>query len=390
MSSKVNTFSLLIAGDIMPAPHNMHLFENGNINELFGEDIVQLFRSADYSIANLEGCLTTTNEVQPKSGPVIKATPSSITAISNLGLTAVALANNHITDANQRGLHDTIEVLASSNVDYVGVGTVSQMKSHLVVPISNGKTICVYNVSEIFFNEPEGDNWGANIYDEYLVCKEVEALKKRHDYVVVIFHAGSEYFRYPTPDVKRKCHRLVDSGADVITTQHTHCIGCEEFYNGSYILYGQGNFCFGLHKSKERQKFTQQGILLQITFEENGIRVSKILTTLIDNSYVRKDAGQNFSEFDKRSAEVKSGKDYSNELTDCKTQEIAEKYIGYYRNDGFVNKILRKFFPKFYKNRIMNYTSHQLLAIYSTLAHSRRNEEMKLIFRSMINQKYNG
>lgn len=390
MNSNSNTFSLLIAGDIMPAPHNMQLFESGNIDELFGEDLIELFKGVDFSIANLEGCLTTTNEVQPKSGPVIKATPASITSISNLGLSAVALANNHITDANQKGLRDTIEVIKSADIDYIGVGTLDKMKSHIVVQMKNGKTICIYNVSETFFNEPESDNWGANIYDEYLVCKEIEALKRKHDYVIVIFHAGSEYFRYPTPDVKRKCHRMVDSGADLITTQHTHCIGCDEFYNGSYILYGQGNFCFGLHRSKERQNFTRQGILLKLTFDESGINISKIMTNLIDNTYVRKDFNQDFSEFDRRSEDVKRGKDYSEELTECKTLEIAEKYIGFYKGSSFINKVLRKFFPKYYRKRIMKYTTHQLLAIYSTLAHSRRNEEMKLIFKSMINQKNNG
>lgn len=34
------------------------------------------------------------------------------------------------------------------------------------------------------------------------------------------------------------------AGADIITAQHTHCNGCEEWYNGTYLLYGQGNFLF--------------------------------------------------------------------------------------------------------------------------------------------------
>ena len=37
---------------------------------------------------------------------------------------------------------------------------------------------------------------------------------------------------------------MVLCGADVVLTQHSHCIGCYEEYEGGHILYGQGNFHF--------------------------------------------------------------------------------------------------------------------------------------------------
>ncbi len=36
----------------------------------------------------------------------------------------------------------------------------------------------------------------------------------------------------------------MDKGADLVLCQHSHCIGCEEKYKDSTILYGQGNFLF--------------------------------------------------------------------------------------------------------------------------------------------------
>ena len=37
---------------------------------------------------------------------------------------------------------------------------------------------------------------------------------------------------------------MAKNGADVILCQHSHCIGCYEYYEGCHILYGQGNFHF--------------------------------------------------------------------------------------------------------------------------------------------------
>ena len=379
----MTNYRILVAGDIMPAEGNQDLFVTGNVTELFGDRIMSLFGEVDYSIANLEGVLTDTIEVQPKAGPIIKAPKESVALLKNLGLKACALANNHVTDANQIGISDTLSTLSDAYIDYVGVGKIGEMKTHITKTFGE-KSICIYNVSEIFFNLPDEDSIGANVYDEYVVCNEIRELKQKHDYLVVIFHAGSEYFRYPTPDVRRKCHRMVDSGADIITTQHTHCVGCEEYYKNAYILYGQGNFCFGRHKNKERQKITQKGILLELLFSEEGFSIKKHMTSIHDNRYVRLDDVQDFGDFEKRSDEVASGKSFEKELTECKYNEIAQTYLSAYRGANLYYRALRKFSPELYKKTILRYTKKQLLIIISTLGHDRRNEEMKLIFQYLL------
>ena len=37
---------------------------------------------------------------------------------------------------------------------------------------------------------------------------------------------------------------MVDKGANLVVLQHSHCVNCEEDYNGGKIIYGQGNFIF--------------------------------------------------------------------------------------------------------------------------------------------------
>ena len=114
------TSRIVIAGDIIPSGKNIPLFESGNACQVLGKTICDLFAKADFSIVNLEGALTDSNNEQEKAGPKIKAPVKSINGLKNLGVKAVALANNHVTDYGQQGFLDTIHTLFSAGIDYVG------------------------------------------------------------------------------------------------------------------------------------------------------------------------------------------------------------------------------------------------------------------------------
>ena len=60
-------------------------------------------------------------------------------------------------------------------------------------------------------------------------------------------------------------HKFADHGADLVVAQHTHCIGCKEEYNGSTLVYGQGNFLFD-HSSSE---FWKTSLLIELLFNED-------------------------------------------------------------------------------------------------------------------------
>ena len=58
----------------------------------------------------------------------------------------------------------------------------------------------------------------------------------------------------------------------MVICQHSHCIGCEEKYKNSQIIYGQGNFLFDMLDREE----WQSGLLLKLFFDiQNGISTEK-------------------------------------------------------------------------------------------------------------------
>lgn len=368
------TYRILIGGDLLPSGSNVPLFVEGNVEELFGEEILQLFSNSDFSIVNLEGPLTDSTNQQEKAGPVIKAPKACINGIQALGVKAVALANNHITDYGQQGYEDTINTLDHAKIRHIGSGTThGGVNSHYILNLGV-KNICIYNVSERFFNVPGKNTAGANLYDEYLVCNEIKELRKTCDYMIVMYHGGAEYFQYPTPVVRQRCHRMVDSGADFIVTQHTHCIGCEEHYKDSYILHGQGNFLFA--RQKMFPNLTKEGLLTEICFTDDDVCIVNHHLR-ISNDVIRYKSDWDLKGFKKRSTQLNDEEMILAKYRDLKVSEIMNKFLAAAQGSSLPNRFLRRFFPKYYLRQLShNYTRKQLLLNLCVIGQDRRNEDM--------------
>ena len=92
-------------------------------------------------------------------------------------------------------------------------------------------------------------------------------LKDECDYVIVLYHGGKEYYRYPSPILQKVCRKMCDKGADLVICQHSHCIGCREEYKGSEIVYGQGNFIF---VGTSNNEYWNNALLIELKLEDEA------------------------------------------------------------------------------------------------------------------------
>ena len=302
-----------------------------------------------------------------KTGPEIYAPTCTLKAVKALGIDCCMLANNHITDAGHQGAIDTLSTLDRAGILHLGAGKdIDSIVHYQVVKIGN-MDIGLYNVCETMYNQPTRRKAGAYIYDEYVVCKELEELKKWCDYLIVIYHGGAEKFRYPSPQTRKRFHRMVDSGADMILSQHTHCVGSEEYYKGAYLLYGQGNFLFRSFNNE----FTDTGLIIELVISENGYHVKKHLVNAVDDT-VRYDNTQDFSEFDMRSSRISDDEFLAEQYSKYCLQELPE-YLRAYKSRFWGRRLLRRFFPKLY-NRFLLSVAYDRKDLLFTL-HSLRSEQ---------------
>lgn len=379
----MSPIKIIVAGDLFPSEENYDLFKKGDIEALYGKEICQLFAQADFSIANLEGALTDSTKPQQKDGPGIKAPMETIVGIKALGLSAVALANNHITDYRQQGCKDTIQVVEQATIKHLGLVTLDKSSSNaksLSLEIK-GKRICIYNVSETFFNQPTQECYGANLYDEWIVCNEIKELKQTHDYLIVIYHGGAEYLPYPTPQTRTRFHRMADCGADFITAQHTHCIGCEEWYNGAYLLHGQGNFLFA--RQKMFPNITKQGLVTEISITEDGFEVKNHVVNINGNT-LEYDLNQDLTAFKERSLRVGDEAFIVEEYQKLKVGEIMRKYLVASKGGFPFRRIIKHLFPSVMRNPEQTYNFAEVLRNFNVLQGERRKEDMYYVWKYIL------
>ena len=256
---------ILIGSDIVPTKTTEPLFINGDIKTLFG-GVCELIKNADRTIVNLECALTESDNGIKKFGPCLKANPKCADTLKTLGVTDVMLSNNHVFDFGIQGLKDTIDNLERVGLPYAGIGENDTASRKPYVIKQEEKTIGVINVCEHEYSYALPDRMGANPFDPFLTMQDIRALKKEVDFVIVLYHGGKEHCRYPSPRLRNLCREMVLCGADVVITQHSHCIGCYEEYEGGHIVYGQGNFHFCW---ENRAETWYTSLLIQLDIDKN-------------------------------------------------------------------------------------------------------------------------
>ena len=234
---------MLLLGDISPTDVTAPLFKKEDVSGLFSNSL-SIFENKDFVFANLECAITESDGKIAKYGPHLKAPYETARVIKQVGIDCVGLSNNHVFDFGKKGMRDTLKALDDNGVLYTGFGDNYEDSRKNFVVEKDGEKITLIAVCEHEYSYALENRMGSRPYDEYDTMADIRKAKETSDRVVVIYHGGKEFCKYPSPRLHKLCCAMVKNGADVVLCQHSHCIGCYENYEGGHILYGQGNFHF--------------------------------------------------------------------------------------------------------------------------------------------------
>ncbi len=291
----------LVGADIVPTEANAQLFARGDAESLVGDELLQLLCASSHNVFNLESPLTDELSPIPKCGPNLAAPRSCVAGYQALNMNLLSLANNHIMDQGASGLFSTMKVLDSVGISHFGAGTCYEEACNTVTFGFAGNIVGVYACAEHEFSIAGEQTPGANPFDPLWSLDHVVTLAGKCDFTVVLYHGGKEHYRYPSPQLRRTCRRLVDKGADLVVCQHSHCIGCEEQYGDGTIVYGQGNFLFDLSDSE----LWQTGLLVRVS---GDLSISYVPVVKCGET-VRLAKGSEYAQiigdFERRSAEIR-------------------------------------------------------------------------------------
>ena len=299
---------ILIGSDVVPTVATDDLFVKGDIDALFGK-VCGLAKGMDKIIVNLECALTDGEDRIKKFGPNLKGSKEAVNGLKKLGVTEVLLSNNHVFDFGIKGIRDTMQALDDAGIPYTGVGendTDSRKPYYFEL---EGKRVGIVNVCEHEYTYALPNRIGANPFDPFITMQDIRETKKNCDYLIVCYHGGKEYCQYPSPRLYNLCHEMVLCGADVVLTQHSHCVGCYEQYEGGHIVYGQGNFNFVYSDLSSRNPLWLTSLLVELDIEDEiKIKFHPIVGTETGCDLAEgKEAAEIMAGFEKRNAELLDG-----------------------------------------------------------------------------------
>ena len=197
-------------------------FAMKNMREILLED--------DLTIVNFEGTLTESTHIpssKKNNDFLFSAPPEYVAMLSENGVEAVALDNNHTMDHGEDAYIETQTHLSNAGIVWSGGGEIGviEVKGIQIAMLSY---LCIDRYDQLWDTVPA----------------DIKAAKAMYPLVIVNFHWGNELMYYPTDNQIRMGRLAVDSGADLVLGHHSHRIQPIEQYKGVYICYSLGNFCF--------------------------------------------------------------------------------------------------------------------------------------------------
>ena len=244
-----------------------------------------LLTSGDLIFMNLENPISERDPVAKKTY-AFTSHPERLGWYFDVGFNLFSLSNNHIADADQPGIDDTLGHLERERAEsgrpawWAGASTdpdAAEAATTIEVP---GKDLKIAFFSTGFSPSPNVSKF----WSETLPARIREA-HASHDVVIVSVHAGKEYQHVPAPELAQRYRDWIDAGADLVIGHHPHVIRPVEAYNGGLILHSLGNHVFASRTVRHRKYDARlYGMLARVVIQDGRVAAAEIVPTWANNS----------------------------------------------------------------------------------------------------------
>lgn len=245
---------------------------SGNDYSYFFKNAKKYFEADDFTIINYEGCISDRGERTDKEF-AFRSDPDYVKILTDSSVEVANIANNHSRDYGEIAFEDTKKHLSEN-------GIINFAGKDIAVAEKNG--------IKVGFVGTNTQRYGGKAE----VIQNINLLKEQKvDLIIATFHWGEERADSPNEEQIDLAHTAIDNGADLVIGHHPHILQGIEKYNGKYILYSLGNFCFGGNKNpvdKDSMIFKQVFVLRdgEILDKENvSVIPCSISSTPTRNNY---------------------------------------------------------------------------------------------------------
>lgn len=247
----------------------------------------------DFRIINLETAITTSERYWPLKGINYRMHPRNTPCLSAAKIDACVLSNNHVLDWGYEGLAETLSTLKSYGIGSVGAGPDRvHAEAPLICDLPGKGRVVLYAFAHRSSGVPS--KWRAGVKRPGVallesldgagvtrLANDISARRQKGDLVVVSLHWGGNW-GYEIPSAQRRfAHELVDTaGVNIVHGHSSHHPKGIEFYHGSAIFYGCGDFLNDYEGIGEYDAFRDDLTLAYfLTFNPRAGRVIRVVMT---------------------------------------------------------------------------------------------------------------
>ena len=236
--------------------------------------VAQLFKQADYMVANMEFTVGT----KPYTGyPCFSAPPEIASAAKDAGIDLFLMANNHICDKGASGFKNTIA--AYSELQMPTLGAYRNKKradtASVILVELKGMKFAMFNYTYDTNGLPIPDPYYVNLQDSTEIKKHIRQAKAMGaDIIIALPHWGIEYELAHIAGQKQYAKMMFREGVNAIIGGHPHVP--EEGYiyvkrqQGpmakdsveNIVFYSMGNYISNMSRSG----WTSTGMLITLSF----------------------------------------------------------------------------------------------------------------------------
>lgn len=266
---KKSRTSIVFTGDIGFDRYMDRKWEDEN---LLSQGVLDFFRSADHTVANVEGALIDAMDDGSRGVFFHSMNPDATRVLKKIGADIWSIGNNHTMDAGREGIISTRKIAADMGCRTIGAG-LNEVEASEPVYLDEAGGIGMFGVSYMAECIPAtADEPGIFRWDDLdYIAKRIAQVKAKCRWCVIVSHGGEEFTSLPSPYTRERYLKFLELGADVVVGHHPHVPeNYELFDNGKAIFYSLGNFIFDTNYQRVHL-YTDLGVLLKLVFTEEKL-----------------------------------------------------------------------------------------------------------------------
>lgn len=260
--------------------------------------VAERLKRADLTFANLESPIGEQGTPLPDKGIWFRARPEAAAALTQAGIDAVTVANNHILDYDTENFLETLALLREKGIAYAGGGETLAEARRPAVLEAGGVRVALLGYSQfahIFWSWNYRRAFAATEtvpgvapIDEATLAEDIARARQEADVVAVAYHWGDEYVNYPNQFQRDLAHRTIDLGADLVLGFHPHAVQGLERYKGGLIAYSLGNFVM----DNQHRDVAKESMILEVRLTKDGIVDHEVTPVIIEAAQPRVAEGE--------------------------------------------------------------------------------------------------